>query len=271
VWLAFRGYDFDANPLGIPGEACAMVQRQYERISAIRHADTWGVDFHKGAGGCPIDCSFVMARERSDLSRLSKAGNPMTDMHQLADEFSYHSPCDYTLETSRAGGKALAALTALHTMGRDGYRGLVGDLIQGTALLRRQLQRSPDIAVLNGYALGYQTMVRLYPPEHRDDPRRGRELADASPALREFIVEGNRYLKAFFTWDNDTRMEVNGGGMLYSFSSKFVTTPSEASISGLKFYPVSPRLDSRHVHCAVETLRRRKDEFDAQLWSATPH
>jgi glutamate/tyrosine decarboxylase-like PLP-dependent enzyme len=262
AWLTFAGYDFEGNPLGIEASVLGRIRTQYERIRHVVDADSWGVDFHKGAGGCPIDCSLVMVNDRADLARLSKSGS----MHQLAEEFSICSPCDYTLETSRAGGKALAALGALHSMGLDGYRTVLSGLVQATRLLRTGIDAQPDMAVLNGYSLGYQSMLRLYAPEQRDDARRGRELTAPDPEMKDFIKDGNAYLKAFFTWDNDARMDVNGGGVVYSFSSRFVTTPSGANISGLKVYPTSPNTQSGHAAAAVAMLCDRKRHFDEHVW-----
>lgn len=267
IWLVFKNYNFDTNPLEIDCDALDLIRAQYERIKKINLADSWGVDFHKGAGACPIDCSFVMLNNRLDLLRLKKGSSPITSMHQLADDFSYQSPVDYTLETSRAGGKALAALASLHTLGEEGYQAIIGHLMEMTVLLRREIGRRPDMRVLNSYALGYQTMVRLYPPEVANHERVEQELVDADNQTAEFVSHGNKYLKDFFTWDNSTRMDVNAGGVVYSFSKKFVKTPSGVDISGLKFYIVSPRIDKDCVYNSIIKLEQQKRYFDQNVWN----
>lgn len=264
AWLMFSGYDFVENPLAIGEQALDLIRRQHGRIGGLAVADSWGIDFHKGVGACPIDSSVVMFNDRADLVRLSKGGGPTTAMHQLADDFSAESPVDYTLETSRSGGKALAALASLHSLGQDGYRILLANLIENTVSLRAEIGRSADMGVLNPRALGYQTMVRLYPPDAVRDNRRNGELVDAGPDTATFVDQVNRYVKAFFAWDNSTRMDRNDGGVLYSFSRKYVRTPSGADISGLKFYPTSPRVSRSHIEDAVALLRARKAEFDAR-------
>ncbi len=269
AWLMFRGYDYEENPAGIRSEALRLIRLQHERISHVRLADSWGVDFHKGVGSCPIDSSVIMFNDRADFARLAKGGGKAAaTMHQLAAEFSAESPADYTLETSRAGGKALGALASLHSLGQRGYQVLLGNLMQNTVAMRAEVTATPDMRVLNPYALGYQTMVRLYPPEAARDPRCTEELAAGGREMAAFIERGNRYLKEFFTWDNDTRMDVNGGGAVYSFSRKYVRTPSGIDISGLKFYPTSPRTNEAHMRAAVKLLAARKREFDLRWESA---
>lgn len=261
VWLMLGDHDFARDDLGVGPDAVDALQRQRERIQEIRLADSWGVDFHKGLGACPVDCSFVQFNDRADLARLRKGGAGGTTMHQLAEEFSEVSPVDYTLETSRSGGKALAALASLHTLGRAGYRTLLARLMAATLTFRHLIATAPGITVLNPNALGYQTMVRLLPPSALDRaPEEELFGNDADAAQR--VRDGNAYLKSFFTWDNDTRMNGNGGGVVYSFSSTYVTTASGVGISGLKFYPTSPQITPRHMDEAVRLLVDRKSRFD---------
>lgn len=266
AWLVFKDYDFEENPLEINDDTLPLLQKQYARISKIKFADSWGIDFHKGVGACPVDCSMVMMNDRADLLRLSKGGNPVTSMHQLAEDFSYESPVNYTLETSRAGGKALAALASFRTMGQRGYQAAVANLMECTVLFRREIERIPDMGVLNDYALGYQTMIRFFPPELKGDPRCKLEMTDDNADMGDFIGQVNKYLKAFFTWDNSSRMDINGGGIVYSFSKKFVRSPSGVDISGLKVYPVSPLIDAEHIYTSIEKLKSQKHHFDTRIW-----
>ena len=260
AWLMFRDYDFAADELGLGAAAAAVLAEQYDRVRHVAGADSWGVDFHKGVGGCPVDCSYVQFNDRTDLARLRRGGAEGVGLHQLATEFSDVSPVDHTLETSRAGGKALGALAGLHSLGRAGYRDILGQLMAACVDFRGLVAARPEMTVLNSHALGYQTMVRLLPPGSTTTAKD--ELLACGPAAAERVQQGNDYLKKFFTWDNETRMNVDGGGVVYSFSSRYVTTASGAAISGLKFYPTSPLITARHMVEAVDLLARRKAEFD---------
>jgi L-2,4-diaminobutyrate decarboxylase len=261
AWLMFRDYDFESDPDGLAACDGGALRRQYERIAQLRYADSWGVDFHKGAGCCPIDCSFVMFNDRTDLAAIGKDAARKT-MHQLASDFSTVSPVDYTLETSRAGGKALAALASLHSLGRDGYRRVLARLVTCSQHLRAAIAREPEMATINPHALGYQTMIRLYPPETDAERTAERELTSADAETAHRVRDGNDYLKAFFTWDNATRMDPGAGGPVYSFSRTYVRTPSGENVSGLKVYFTSPYMTPAAADELVATLRERKREFD---------
>lgn len=222
-----------------------------------------GVDFHKGIGGCPAECSLIQFNDKTDLARLRKGGGSIA-LHQLAEEFSDLSPVDYTLETTRSGGKALAALMALHSVGRRGYQRLLVQLMDAATNFRRELSRRDDVVILNEHALGFQTMVRLQPPGT------GRltaadELHGSGQEVADIVRAGNAYLKAFFAWDNKERMNVNGGGVVYSFSAKYVTTASGEAISGLKFYPTSPHTGADDINSAVDLLMSRKSTYDRSI------
>lgn len=259
VWLMLRDHDFGRDNLDVPGDVADVLRRQRDRIAPIRLADSWGVDFHKGLGACPVDCSFVHFNDRADLARLRKGGPSGSALHQLAEEFSDVSPVDFTLETSRSAGKALAALASLHTLGRRGYQIMLARLMTATLAFRREVTAVPGLTVLNPHALGYQTMVRLHPPS-ASHPTADDELHEVDAAQR--VRDGNAYLKSFFAWDNDTRMAHNGGGAVYSFSSAYITTASGAPISGLKFYPTTPQITVSHMEDAVRLLIDRKSQFD---------
>lgn len=136
------------------------------------------------------------------------------------------------------GARPWAAVASLHSLGRNGYAEILTRLVDAAIHFRECLGARSGMGALNPHALGYQSMVRLYAPDRIPDAHR--ELHDPAPSTARMVKEGNAYLKAFFTWDNDTRMDVNGGGVVYSFSSKYVTTASGEPISGLKFYPPTP-------------------------------
>jgi len=261
-WLVFAGYDFAMNPLDINAESVSRLESQYMRVREVRRADSWGVDFHKGAGACPIDCSAFVVNERSDLLRLSRGNAGITSMHQLAEQFSVDSPADYTLETSRAGGKAIAAIAALHSMGREGYRWAIANLVSNALLFRKVIHSTADMVVLNDYSLGYQSMIRLYPPNLAKDPRRVLELQESTQEVAEFSRMTNDYMLAFFKWDDATRMSGDSPGVVYSFSRQFVVSPSGVPISGLKIYPTSPRTTADSALAAARLLIERKAKFD---------
>ena len=265
AWLMFKDYDFDKNELNIEDEALEKIEKQYKKISKINSADSWGVDFHKGVGACPIDCSIVMMNDVSDFVLLSKKENPITAMHQLAQEFSFTSPADFTLETSRSGGAALAALASLHTLGVKGYQRNLANLVQETTLTKKLLSVEKDVMICDRDSLGYVTMIRFYPPELNNDSRKFSEFTDKSTEIKDFVEKVNNYTKAFFQWDLAVRMSKNKQ-LEYSFSSNYLDLPCGGKLSAIKLYPVSPHFDEEHARETVQILLEQKRLFDTTAW-----
>lgn len=246
-WLLFK--DADAGEYTEDPAVAAALREQHRRISALRHADTWGVDFHKGPGCAPLDSSCTVFNDASDLEAL--AGG--IDTYPVGPD-GMVSDIAYTLETAREAGKAVGALAALHSLGRDGVRRLLAALVESAFDLRRTIAARPDWTVLDPENLGYQTLLRPLAPDA--DPERPDGTA-------EEIREGNRYVEAFYAWDESTRMRA-GEGLLYSLAPRCARTAEGEPLTALKFYPVSPLTGRDSATEAAETLIKRKDEFDAR-------
>jgi glutamate/tyrosine decarboxylase-like PLP-dependent enzyme len=159
-----------------------------------------------------------MFNKMEDLNLLSKKEGSFIDIHQLAPEFSFTSPADFTLETSRPGGAALAALASLHTLGTKGYQRNLANLVRLSLLTKKLLRSYEDVMVCNKDSLGYVTMFRLYPPELKNSPKRFLEFTKINEDMKIFIDTVNKYTKEFFSWDYKNRM-LNNIGVEYSFSS----------------------------------------------------
>ncbi len=136
---------------------------QYERISEIKFGDSWGIDFHKGIGGCPIDTSLFILNNLHDATLLSKKDDHTIKMHQIAEEFSSDSPVNYTLENSRSAGPMLSALASIRTMGINGFRLYLSHLITMADKLKSLLKQESRMYICDKYDLGFVVMLRLYP------------------------------------------------------------------------------------------------------------
>jgi len=261
-WLVFRDYDFESNPLKIDAKVLAKIRKQYKKIAKIYLADSWGVDFHKGVGGCPVPCSVIMVNNKKDFLYLSKKGGALTKTHHVAGEFSFDSPSDYTLETSRPGGAPLSALAAMYTLGYDGYRIYLSNLIGMVSYFRELIQKEKDMFVINLHSLGYVTMLVFLPSnlKHRNDFN-----SLVNDANIEEIKDINKYMKAFFKWDKETRMSQTFKNV-YSYSSSYVVAKCGEKISALKFYPVSPHLKQAKVEEMFQVLKDQKYYFDSNVW-----
>jgi len=125
--------DMDALEIGLGSWSRSL--RAFEPRSVWGPGSSWRPTTVRskastGRGRCPSQ--EARSDNRADLARLAKGGSSTAGMHQLSEEFSAESPVEYTLETSRSGGKALAALASLHSLGKSGYQTLLGRLIENT-------------------------------------------------------------------------------------------------------------------------------------------
>ncbi len=262
-WLFFRDHEFGDNSQ-IDSRTQRVLSEQAELVaSAIQNADSWGIDFHKGAGCCPIDCSMVQFNDGRDLGFLNGEAR-LDEMHQLASELSAVSPADHTLETSRAGAKALAALGSLHSLGQAGYRAVLAGLVEAAQRFRTTTIQFPDMQIENEFARGYQSMVRIFPPELAESSFRQTERTGTGGAQRAYTESVNEYHRRFVEWDERTRMSHAEPGPYYSFTGRLRVVPSGAALAALKFYPTSPRLSNAEAVEAAQTLARLKAQFDCE-------
>lgn len=266
VWLMFKDYDFVKNELNIDREALQKIKKQYHKLSYLKYVDSWGADFHKGVGCCPIPCSIIMFNNMADLNFLSKKEGSFIDMHQLAPEFSFTSPADFTLETSRPGGAVLAALASIHTLGINGYRRNLANLVELSLFTKKLLSNYDDVIVFNKDSLGYVTMVGFYPPELKKSQKKSFNICKNNKKFKEVIEIVNKYTKEFFNWDYKNRM-LNNLGVEYSFSSGYMELSEGLRISAVKLYPVSPHINKTHVKRAVEIIIKQKMLFDKRVWA----
>ncbi len=262
MWLFFHNYDFKQNELGITDEALELIQLQYQKISELTYADSWGADFHKSIGGCPADSSVFILNDQNDAIHLSKKEDPVESMHQIAEEFATNSPVIYTLENSRSSGPPLAALTSLHSMGSIGFQRNLANLIETKLTMKRLFLKHPDISICDPYELGYVLMIRMYPPLIKNNELKGQELSSNSPHLFSFVEETNIYLLDFFNWDRKYRMD-SSGEIEYSFSTSFVLLPTGQGLYALKIYPNSPHTNEIYAKDTVSTILNSKNTFDA--------
>lgn len=263
AWLFFRNYDFNVNPLRISQVALDKIKIQCDMISDVRMADSWGADFHKGIGGCPVDCSVIMFNNPKDIFAISKSSDQNLATHQLATELANHAPSEFTFETSRSAGTALAALATLRSHGLNGFRVKLARLIEGTVAFRDELSKKDDIRIANEYSLGYSTMVRIYPPQLAEIGYARMDMSDDKNQLH-LIEKVNDYIKKFYKWDFETRIAKNQGPSP-SFSSGFMNHMGH-KVSALKYYPTSPHYDVEYAKLSAKVLVEQKERFDTEIW-----
>ena len=216
-------------------------------MKSLPLADSMGIDFHK-TGYAPYVCSAFLCKDREDLTFLSREPEKMPYLYQ----YGHYHPGIYTLECSRSGASPMAALANLMLFGKQGFRVLIGHVVEMAERLRERLEGCPFIKVLNDYNYGPVTLFRLYPEGSEGDKILERELID--PDFRQRLLERNDYNKRIFDIIHERAMA--GGGILLSWTSAYrhAEYPDGPPISAIKSYIMSPWTDLNAVEMVIRQL-----------------
>jgi len=246
AWLAFRDYDFQTNPLGFHARTLRSLRDSGQRINALSMADSLGIDFHK-TGYAPYISSAFVVKNRNDLNLLSRDPEQMPYLYQ----FSHYNPGVYTLECSRSGASALAALANIRLLGKEGYRVIIGHVVEMSEMLRERLEAYPFVEVLNDYNYGPVTLFRIYPDGV--DPREAFQREQIDPDYREQLEKHNAYNRRLFEYIHEQAM--SGEGVLLSWTDayRYASYGDRPPISAMKSFIMSPWTNIE----AVETVARQ--------------
>lgn len=261
-WLFFRFYDFENNPLNIPKEYCKKIRAQCERISNIKYVDSWGVDFHKGVGSCPVPTSFFCSNKKDDFRYFSKKLYEGYDLHQIAPEQSCLNISEFTLETSRSSGAPLAAIASLSTLGITGYQQLLSNLLIASFRLREILNGHPNIRVCNMESLGFCVMVRVYPEAKYKVYAETAEKDDLG-SDKEFITKMNVFNNGFYHWDSSV-IHSQPNQYEYSYSTGYKIYENGLKLEALKYYITSPHFNLQCVNAAADHLIKQIECYVAE-------
>lgn len=160
VWLFFKGYNYDTNPLKLSSIALKKIQQMECLISKCEYADSIGVDFHK-TGFCPYASSLFLTKNKKEIFKLNN--KPEQDFTKL--EYGEYSPSTYTLELSRSSIGPLTALTTLKLLGIQGFRRLLGNIVEGSEKLIEMLDSLDDFEVINKNSNGTCILFIIKPSE----------------------------------------------------------------------------------------------------------
>jgi L-2,4-diaminobutyrate decarboxylase len=260
AWSVFRDYDFAANPLGFHSRTVHSLESALERLGHLGLADSLGVDFHK-TGYTPYISSAFLAKERQDLTRLSRHPEEMPYLYQ----FGQYRPGIYTLECSRPGSGALAALANMRLFGKAGYRVLIGHAVEMAALLRERLQAHPCIEVLNDGNYGPVTLFRLYPGGVAADEACRREVHD--PAYQQELAAHNDYNRRIFQMVHDRAL--SGEGVLLSWTTACRHADYDGQegppLAALKSFILSPWTDRTAVEMVVRQVVEAREQLEKEV------
>ena len=215
------------------------------RIVKLHRADSIGIDFHK-TGFTPYVSSLFLARDRADMQLLVRGREQMPYLFQSGERH----PGVFTLETSRGGSGVLAAYGSLLLFGQNGFRVLLGHLVEMAEVLREHLEGHGSTTVLNDDAVGTVTVFRVYPDGVDTWTIKDRERTD--PAAREELLRHNDYNRRLFRHLYDRAMR--GEGVHISMTDCYRETEYGEPMVGLKSFVLSPFVDEHDVEQLVRDI-----------------
>lgn len=245
AWQVFSDYDFETNALGFRPRTVRALAGALQRIRHLHSADSIGIDFHK-TGFTPYISSLVLFKEREDLGLLSRSQDQMPYLYQ----FGEHRPGMFTLETSRAGMGALAALANLQLLGKEGLRVALGHLVEMTQLLREHLEGRASTCVLNRDNFGTVTLFRAYPDGVDTFSIKDQEMTNET--FRETLRRHNDYNRKIYDYVHAEAMA--GRGVVISLTDSYRESSYGDPVTALKSFILSPFTDEANVEAVVEKV-----------------
>ena len=253
-WAVFNDYDFEENPLGFRPRTVRALAGATHRICKLNLADSIGIDFHK-TGFAPYVSSLFLLRDRQDLQLLVRGREQMPYLFQTGERH----PGIFTLETSRAGSGALAALANMLLFGREGLRAVLGHLVEMAELLREHLEGHASITVVNGENFGTVTLFRVYPAGVDTWTIKEKERCD--PSHQDQLRAHNEYNRKIFRYLHDRAMQ--GEGVRISLTACYRHSDYGEPMVALKSFILSPFVDEEHVELLVCKILEAREQIDA--------
>jgi glutamate/tyrosine decarboxylase-like PLP-dependent enzyme len=238
--------------LGFHARTLRSLRDSLQRINGLGCADSIGVDFHK-TGYAPYISSLFLLRERDQLKLLSREPEKMPYLYQ----FGHYHPGFYTLECSRSGASPLAALANILLLGKQGYRVMIGHVVEMAEMLREKLESYPFVKVVNDYNYGPVTLFRVYPGDLDGAETYQRELND--PAYADQLTAHNHFNRQIAEVMHNRAMR--GEGVVLSWTDCYRTTGHGAPVGAIKSFIMNPWTDLN----AVETVCRQILEARQQI------
>ena len=250
VWLFFKGYDFEKNPLNIHSKALEKIKKLYNSIKEINYADSFGVDFHK-TGFCSYLSSLYITK---DIKELYAQGNTHEIPYEEL-EFGNYSPFQYTLELSRSTSGPVAAYVNLKMFGIEGYQKVLANLMDSSQYLKEKLEETKRFEVINDYdSNGFVTLFVAKEDKNipsffdlGSDLDLAKKVGEYNHKFYTYLLEKEKQGKCSFTID---------------YSSGYHKLSNGKKIGVLKAYPMSAYFDREYVDEFLVELMYHLNEFD---------
>lgn len=245
IWLFFKNYDYESNPLKMTDSEKKRIYDNCEKISDLFWADSFGADFHK-TGFCPYTSSIFMVKNHKWLAQDK-------DFSDLV--YGEYAPFSYTLELSRSSTGPVSAYLALELFGVDGFQKLLYRVFHAGECIRDAITKHSEFILLNPGTYGFSTLFLAIPPCLLSQ-KAGNILSDAShyAILADYNYQFYLYL--------DQKYEKGELDTKITFSKSYRPFGAAQKLGALKSFPMSPIADDPQWYSCIEEILAQKKEFD---------
>ena len=250
IWLFFKGYDFESNPLKLSAKEERKIKNELRKVSQIKEADSFGADLHKLAF-CPYVSSFFITKNVKDLGRQGTYS--VSEAEDL--RHGEYAPFEFYLELSRSSMGAVSAYAALELFGKNGFREMILHLVRMDQMIRERIMERPDFLVVLPDAPGFATLFIAIP-----DGYASIGIDAFSDDERNIIAEYNRH---FYLYLQD-RIKGESADTLIAISKSYRPFGADTPLSPLKVYPTCVNARIEDVIKAVDSLLDLKKNFDVE-------
>lgn len=261
-WLAFKYYDFEANPQNFPKAVLESARKNCEAIREIQYADAFGVDFHKSFS--PLISSVFIYKDRSEFEGLLKR-----EGSAYLQERGDYNPHNYTLEVSRSASGSMSAWATLKFLGAKGIQHVLAHGLKNKSYLLQELEQYHNMVCVNQEDHGAVLILRIYPEDIDAASQYKQELYDESH--RDLLIKHNIFVQnisdILWKWFREKK-RVDGKLTPYlSITQGFKPTlynkdnsDKKAVIYALKVYPVSTYITPEEMQHVIKCIRLARNE-----------
>ncbi|MHA1679690.1 MAG: aspartate aminotransferase family protein, partial [Promethearchaeota archaeon] len=169
---------------------------------------------------------------------------------------NYH-PGIFTLECSRDASGPISALSNLKLLGKDGYRTIIGHIVELAEILRERLESHEFIDVLNDYNYGSVTLFRVYPDGVHSRDQSKKEMRDA--ACSEDLLKFNAYNRRIYEYTVEKTNKGEGVALSYTEAYRPTVYESDNFISAIKSFIMSPFTTEESIDLILENILEARE------------
>ncbi len=251
IYLFFKDYNFDKNPLNIKEDSLRKIQKLSKMAQDFKYADSMGIDFHK-TGFCPYISSLFICKKRRDYYNIApEKYQPLSEL-----EYGNYNPYQSTLELTRSATGAISALTSLKTLGISGFQQVYSSMFEAAELFRGLLSQDERIEIINPESCWLASLFILKPKKYQN--MKTKDIIKSSDIIQEEIKNFNIGFAEFIQ-----SLARDGQSHFVFTSSRSHTMPgTNIALGTLKAYPMSVFFDEAMAKKIAKELINSIDVYE---------